>query len=141
MPSLIGAGLKVKGDLESAGEIQVNGEVEGDVRGKSVTIGESAVVKGSIFGDTVVVSGTLEGKVEAMAVTVERTAKLTGDIIHETVKIEEGAYVDGRCSPQFGKTQVRARRSCRRRRPRPPRGRARPTRPRATKTEGAAKVH
>ena len=107
VPSLIGAGLRVKGDLESAGEIKVDGEVEGDVRGKSVLIGEGAIVKGSIFGDTVTVSGTIEGKVEAMAVTVESTAKLTGDIIHETVKIEQGAYVDGRCSPHFGKTQAR----------------------------------
>lgn len=107
VPSLIAAGLKVKGNLESAGEIQVDGTVEGDVRGKIVTVGVDAVVKGSVLGDSVNIAGTIEGKVEAMAVNVRKTARMTGDIIHETLQIDSGAYVDGHCSPHFGKADIR----------------------------------
>ena len=103
VPSLISPGLKVKGDLESAGEIQIDGDVEGDVKGKTVVVSEGAAVRGSVFGDSVTVAGTVEGTVEGTTVNIQHTARLTGDIIHEALQIESGAYVDGRCSPQNGK--------------------------------------
>lgn len=108
VPSLISAGLKVKGNLESAGEIQIDGDVEGDVRGKAVVVGQGATVRGSVFGDSVTVAGTVEGKVEAMTVNIQNTAKLLGDIIHQALQIDSGAYIDGRCSPNFGKAEPRA---------------------------------
>lgn len=101
-PSIISAGLTVKGDLESAGEIQVDGHVEGDVRGKTVRVGEGAFIKGSVFGDTATIAGTVEGKVEAMTVRLDKPAKMTGDIVHQTLQVEPGAYLDGHCSPRFG---------------------------------------
>lgn len=105
VPSLIGHGLKVKGNLESAGEIQIDGDVEGDVKAKAVVVGEGAAVKGSVLGDSVTVAGTVEGKVEGMTVNIQNTARLTGDIVHEALQIDSGAYVDGRCSPHNGKAQ------------------------------------
>lgn len=103
VPSLISPGLKVKGDLESAGEIQIDGDVEGDVKAKSVVVSEGAAVRGSVIGDSVTVAGTVEGTVEGTNVNIQNTARLTGDIIHEALQIESGAFVDGRCSPQNGK--------------------------------------
>lgn len=130
VPSLIGAGLTVKGNLESAGEIQVDGDVEGDVRGKNVVIGEGAVVKGSVLGDSVTVAGTIEGRVEAMTVIIQNTARLTGDIIHQSLQIDSGAYVDGHCSPHLGKAETR---------PTEPKAVASAAEPeRADKVEGAA---
>ena len=105
VPSLISSGLTVKGNLESAGEIQIDGDVEGDIKGKAVVVGEGAAVKGSVLGDSVTVAGTVEGKVEGMTVIIQNTARLTGDIIHEALQIESGAYVDGRCSPHNGKDE------------------------------------
>ena len=105
VPSLISAGLTVKGNLESAGEIQIDGDVEGDVKGQAIVVGQGAAVKGSVFGDSVTVAGTVEGKVEGVTVNIQNTARLTGDIIHEALQIESGAYVDGRCSPHNGKVE------------------------------------
>ena len=105
--SLISAGLTVKGKLESTGEIQIQGEVEGDVKGKTIVIGEGGVVKGSVLGDSVTVAGTVEGKVEGMTVKIQNTARLTGDIIHEALQIDSGAIVDGRCSPYNGKAEFK----------------------------------
>jgi cytoskeletal protein CcmA (bactofilin family) len=107
VPSLISAGLTVKGNLESAGEIQIDGDVEGDVRGKTVVVGQGAIVKGSVLGDAVTVAGSVEGRVEAMTVNVQKTARLTGDIIHQTLQIDSGAYVDGHCRPHYGKAEAR----------------------------------
>jgi cytoskeletal protein CcmA (bactofilin family) len=105
--SLIGAGLTVKGKLESTGEIHIYGEVEGDVKGKTIVIGAGGAVRGSVLGDSVTVAGAVEGKVEGMTVNIQNTARLTGDIIHEELHIESGAYVDGRCSPYDSKTKLK----------------------------------
>lgn len=102
--SFISAALKVIGNLESDAEIQLDGRVEGDVRGKVVTIGEAADISGAVYGETVNVSGTVNGKIEARTVVVSKTARTTGDIIHDSLQIEAGAYVDGHCRPEFGKS-------------------------------------
>lgn len=102
--SVISASLKVTGDLESDAALQVDGKVEGDVRGKVVTIGQGAEISGAIYGETVTIAGTVNGKIEARTVVVNKTARTTGEIIHDTLEIEAGAYVDGHCRPEFGKT-------------------------------------
>ena len=106
--SIISASLKVTGNLESDAEIRLEGQVEGDVRGNVVTIGESADVTGSVYGETVNLAGTINGKVEGRNVVVSKTARSTGDIIHESLQIESGAYVDGHCRPQFGKSESKS---------------------------------
>lgn len=107
VPSLISAGMTVKGNLESAGEIQIDGDVEGDVKGKAIVVGHEGVIKGSVVGDLVTIAGTVEGKVEGTTINIQTTARLTGDIIHEALNIDSGAYVDGRCSPYKGKAEFK----------------------------------
>ncbi len=105
-PSIISASLKVTGNLESDAEIRLDGRVEGDVRGKDVTIGEGANITGSVYGETVNVAGMIEGKIEARTVVVGKTAHITGEIIHKSLQIEAGAYIDGHCRPEFGKNDT-----------------------------------
>lgn len=107
-PSVISASLKVTGNLETDAELQVDGTVEGDVRGRVVTIGEGANILGSVYGETVNVAGTINGKIEARTVMIGKTAHTTGDIIHQSLQIEAGAFVDGHCRPEFGKTETRS---------------------------------
>ena len=97
MPSIISAELRVVGDLHCAGDIQVEGKVEGDIRSKSVTVGEGAQVKGGIHAEAVRVSGTVKGQIEATSVTLAKTAKVKGDVFHKTLSIEAGAQLDGNC--------------------------------------------
>ncbi|HEV2161016.1 MAG TPA: polymer-forming cytoskeletal protein [Stellaceae bacterium] len=101
--SVISKALKITGQLESTEDIQVDGEVDGDVRGISVKIGSNAKVKGTVYGDTVELAGTIDGKIEAKKVVLTSTAHMSGDVIHQDIKIESGAYIDGHCRPEFGK--------------------------------------
>jgi cytoskeletal protein CcmA (bactofilin family) len=102
-PSVISKALKITGQLESTEDIQVDGEVDGDVRGLSVKIGSSAKVKGTVYGEEVELAGTVDGKIEAKKVILTSTAHMSGDVIHQEIKIELGAYIDGHCRPEFGK--------------------------------------
>ncbi|MEM9683140.1 MAG: polymer-forming cytoskeletal protein [Pseudomonadota bacterium] len=96
-PSIVSANLRVTGDLESEGDIQIDGHVEGDVRSNSVTVGEHAVVCGAIVSHKVHVAGTVKGQINGKMVELTRTAKVTGDIMHESLAIEAGAFIQGLC--------------------------------------------
>lgn len=101
--SVISKALKITGQLESTEDIQVDGEVDGDVRGVSVKIGSNAKVKGTVYGDSVELAGTIDGKIEAKKVVLTSTAHMSGDVVHQDIKIESGAYIDGHCRPEYGK--------------------------------------
>ena len=102
-PSIISSALVVIGKLESAGDIQIDGKVEGDIRGQAVRIGNTAVVKGTVTGELVELSGTLEGKIEARSAVLQRTGRMTGDIVHQSLQVDEGSYFSGSSRPNYGK--------------------------------------
>jgi cytoskeletal protein CcmA (bactofilin family) len=89
--------LIVDGSLYSDGEIQVEGQVNGDVRGQVVTVGDRAAVQGDLEADTVRISGIVKGEVTANSVFLAKSAKVIGDIVHQTLCIEAGAYLEGNC--------------------------------------------
>ena len=96
-PSIISADLRVVGDLHCSGDLQVKGNVEGDIRSRSVTIGEGAQVQGSVMAETVHISGSIKGQIEAPKVSVARSGRVQGDIVHQTLAVEAGAFLDGNC--------------------------------------------
>jgi|SRR5215468_1907217 len=102
-PSLISDALAIVGHLESAGDIRIDGKVEGDIRGRMVTIASSGTVKGTVFGEGVELAGIIEGKIEARHVVLTKTARMRGDIIHESLKIDQGACFSGVSRPQYEK--------------------------------------
>jgi cytoskeletal protein CcmA (bactofilin family) len=95
--SLISAGLKVVGNLESNGDVVIAGVVEGDIASRSLTVSQGATVQGSIQVETVQVMGAVQGQVRARSVRIARTGEMTGDVHYETLSIEEGAMIDGQC--------------------------------------------
>ncbi len=97
--SLISASLKITGQLESDEDIQIDGQVEGDIRARKVSIGPKASVKGTVFGEDVDLAGTVNGKIEAKTVVLAKTARMTGDVVHDVLQVDKGAYLDGHCRP------------------------------------------
>lgn len=96
-PSIISADLKIVGDLTSAGDIQIDGAVEGDIQSRTITVGESAQVTGSIAADTVRICGSVNGQIKGQTVTLDKSAKVVGDIMHQSLAIEPGAFLEGHC--------------------------------------------
>lgn len=96
--SIIASGVKIIGAIEAMdAELQIDGEVEGNVRGGAVTIGETGLVKGDIASESVTVHGQIEGSVRSRKVQLMRNAHVKGDIIHQSLSIEMGAVFEGQC--------------------------------------------
>ena len=96
-PSIISADLRIFGDLNSDGEIQIDGTVDGDIRTKVLLVGEGAHIKGEIVAETVHVHGSVSGQIKSREVNLAKTAHVVGDILHEALAIETGAFLEGHC--------------------------------------------
>ncbi|MDD9923746.1 MAG: polymer-forming cytoskeletal protein [Boseongicola sp.] len=93
--SVLSADLTITGNIKTTGDINIEGNVEGDIRAHLLTVGEGATVKGECIADDVVVNGRVVGKVRGLKVRLTSTARVEGDIIHKTIAIESGAHFEG----------------------------------------------
>ncbi|WP_179380462.1 bactofilin family protein [Jannaschia marina] len=93
--STLSSDLNIKGDIKTSGDIQVEGDVEGNIHAHLLTVGESAVIRGEVVADDIVVNGRVVGRVRGLKVRLTSTARVEGDIIHKTIAIESGAHFEG----------------------------------------------
>lgn len=94
-PSIISADVKMVGSITSQGDLDINGQVEGDVRASALTIGETGAVKGEVVAESVIVRGTVEGRIRGRKVQLCTGAKVRGDIFHASLAIEPNAIFEG----------------------------------------------
>ncbi|MGE3302814.1 MAG: polymer-forming cytoskeletal protein [Hyphomonadaceae bacterium] len=98
MTSIIANGVRIRGSIEAEdAELQVDGEIEGDVRGGSMTVGDTGLVKGDIVSESVLVNGRVEGSIRARKVQLAKNAHVLGDITHQSLAVEMGAVFEGQC--------------------------------------------
>lgn len=95
-PSVIGPDVTVLGNLVSRGELQVEGEIQGDLHGTHVVIGERARIEGGVTGEEVVVRGHVNGSVRGRKVMLQSSSHVEGDVHHHSFAIEQGAYFEGK---------------------------------------------
>jgi cytoskeletal protein CcmA (bactofilin family) len=96
VPSIIGEDLTIKGNVTSKGEIQVDGEIEGDIRCSSLLLGDKSKVTGGVAAEDVVVRGHLVGSIRGLRITLQAQSHVEGEIFHESLAIEQGAYFEGK---------------------------------------------
>ena len=96
----IGAGTVVTGDVQSKGDIRVDGSLKGSLNtsGK-VVLGKEGVIEGDVLCNSADISGTIKAKITvSQLLSLKATAKLNGDIITNKLSIEPGASFSGSCS-------------------------------------------
>jgi cytoskeletal protein CcmA (bactofilin family) len=96
-PSIISADMVINGSISSTGDIQVDGRVEGDVRGIGLVIGDQAEITGEVLAEDVTVRGKVSGRIRARKVLLAATCHVEGDILHEAFAVESGAFFEGNC--------------------------------------------
>lgn len=96
VPSIIGTDLNITGDVISKGEIQIDGEIQGDIHCSSLIVGEKAVISGSIIANEVTVRGKVTGSIRGQNVSLQASSHVEGDIFHKTLAIEMGAFFEGK---------------------------------------------
>ncbi len=97
--SIIGSDLAIVGQkitLVCQSTLMVIGEVNGDINGDDVTIGDTGKVTGTITARSITVHGMVKGALRGETIALHPTAHIEGDVLQKNLIIAEGAKFDGR---------------------------------------------
>lgn len=97
--NIIGKGTKLEGDIETFGNIRIEGKIIGNVTTKSkIALGQSSQVEGNILAQNAEVAGEVKGRIEVTDVLILKpTAVINGDIVTNKLIVETGATFNGGC--------------------------------------------
>jgi len=95
-PSILTGEVVIDGHLLSGGELQIDGEVNGDIRARAVVIDVNGVVHGEVVADDIIIRGRIIGPIRGLHVHILNGAHVEGDVLNESISIENGAFVDGK---------------------------------------------
>ena len=94
--SVLGADLRITGEISSSGMVEILGEIEGNISANGLIIGHEGRVKGAISAGSVEVRGKFDGNVSCDSFTLRSTAQVKADVNSSSIVIESGAQIDGR---------------------------------------------
>ncbi len=95
--SIIAAGMKLTGDIETAGVVKIEGTIDGSIRGaRQVLLGRQGTIHGDVRATEIVVGGTVVGTLFADdRVEIEATSSVQGDINTKSIVVHEGGRING----------------------------------------------
>ena len=95
----IGKGTFLEGNVETYGNIRIEGKVTGNVKSKSkVALGPSSFVQGNVMAQNADLEGEVKGRIEVSELLVlKATAVIHGDIVTGKLVVEPGAVFNGTC--------------------------------------------
>lgn len=102
--SIVAKGTSIKGNLEFAGTLIVEGSLESEIQGVEMTIQESGKINGSILVKTLNCHGEVEGNIAADSIVIHSSAVISGEVKTATLKVEPGATINGSIVMQTSKT-------------------------------------
>ena len=97
--TIIAKSATLDGNLETAGNLRVEGKLVGNICCKAkVAMGDSSVVEGNISTQNAEIAGKVKGQLEvADLLILKSTAVIDGDIVAGKIMIETGAVFNGTC--------------------------------------------
>ena len=98
--NIIGQGTSILGDINSNGDIRIDGTLKGSIKTEGkVVLGKEGVVEGDVMCQNADISGIIKAKITVSnLLSLKETAKLNGDIVTNKLSIEPGAEFTGSCS-------------------------------------------
>ena len=98
--TVVGPSVKIQGDLNSEGNIKIEGQVSGKVKtSQSVFVISGAKIAADILAGNAIIGGEITGNLKISGhLILQSTAKVVGDITCQVLRVEDGASFTGKCS-------------------------------------------
>ncbi|MCU0420724.1 MAG: polymer-forming cytoskeletal protein [Cyclobacteriaceae bacterium] len=97
--NVIGKGTVLEGNIETYGNIRIEGKIIGNIKSKSkIALGNSSHIEGNIIAQNADIEGQVRGRLEISELLVlKATAVIHGDILAGKLVVEPGAVFNGTC--------------------------------------------
>ena len=93
---IIGSGVKLKGEITDADEVQIDGNADVTMNTDNLVIGGSGNLKGTITSHNVDVWGKLDGEIKVGGtLTIQEQGFVSGSIEYENLQIKLGGKIKG----------------------------------------------
>jgi cytoskeletal protein CcmA (bactofilin family) len=98
--TVVGPSVKIQGDLNSEGNIRIEGSVTGTVKTtQSVYVGDAATIVAEVSAGNAIIAGTVQGNIKTTGnLILQGTAHVVGDISCAVLRVEDGALYSGKCT-------------------------------------------
>src|SRR5690349_14626924 len=98
--TVVGPSVKIQGDLNSEGNIKIEGQVTGKVKTtQSVYVNEGAKITDDVNAGNAVIGGEILGNLKISGhLILQGTDKINGDINCQILRVEDGAQFSGKCN-------------------------------------------
>ena len=108
--TVVGPSVKIQGDLNSEGNIKIEGQVSGKVKTtQSVYVNQGAKIAADVWPATQYLAGKFRGTLKISGhLILQSTAKVAGDIACQVLRVEDGAQFTGKCAMNGGIAPVAA---------------------------------
>lgn len=106
--NIIGKGTSLEGNLNTVGNLRVEGKITGEITTKAkVVLSSTSWIKGGIVAQNAEIGGEVQGTIEVSGLLILKpTAIVQGDIIANKLVFEEGAKFNGKCKMDIQAKQV-----------------------------------
>lgn len=93
-PSVVSEGFVMRGDIDSAGILHVEGSVIGTLKADDINVGMAGLVEGTLTCKNLSVKGQVSGSVVCDELVVAPSAKIRGEISYLSLTIGSGASIE-----------------------------------------------
>ena len=99
LPNIIGSGTKFVGDIETNGDLRVDGVIDGNIKSQGkVVLGSGGSIRGTIKCVSAEISGSFDGKMEVSELlSLKASSSFKGEMSVNKLSIEPGAKFIGNC--------------------------------------------
>ena len=92
--SVLHDGIVIQGDWQSDGIVEFGGKIIGDLTVDVLIVTGTGNVEGNVRARSVTIEGKLNGTIAAINVTLASTAILSGKVVAQKIEINSGANVE-----------------------------------------------
>ena len=93
---MVGAGISVKGRIQSCDRLIVEGKVEATLQADEIDVVTGGLFNGEVEVNTAIISGTLTGNVVVRGrLEITETGRVTGRVRYNQLMIHEGGRISG----------------------------------------------
>mgnify|MGYP001363269951 CR=1 FL=1 len=93
--SIITQGIDFVGEINTEGDIHIDGKMNGVIRANEVVIGPHGNFEGEIVSNTLIITGYAKGKFTIKNLHIKREGLLQGKAKYELIVVESGGKIQG----------------------------------------------